>query len=124
MPEINHQGINFNICSPGCKGIWCHQGELAYYLETKKDTKWEVELDTSGSSTNFNCPVCADTKLKEYPYIKGNDLLLDICPKCRGIFLDFKELSVVGKLSINIDSDGKLQRSLNNLIELATKDMP
>ncbi|MBT7610863.1 MAG: zf-TFIIB domain-containing protein [Bacteriovoracaceae bacterium] len=119
MHVFNHQGIEFNICSPGCKGIWCDKGELAYYVETKNDTPRAQKRDESGCGTEFNCPVCETTKLKEYPYMDGEELLIDICPSCKGIFLDFKELAEVEKLSIKIDSEGKLQRTLNDLMERA-----
>lgn len=118
MPTINHHGVDFNICSPGCKGIWCEKGELAYYLETVKDTAWKHDLKATGQFTDLNCPSCADSKLKHFPYIEGGELLLDICPNCEGVFLDFKELAEVARLSITIDQEGKLQRSIQDLMKL------
>jgi uncharacterized protein len=119
MSTFSHEGVEFNICSPGCSGVWCDKGELAYYVETKLDTPMNQDLKQVGVESNFNCPLCENIKLKEVPYLEGEKLLLDVCPSCKGIFLDFKELGEVGNLSRKIDSDGKLQRTLKDLMELA-----
>ena len=121
LKDFTHEGVEFDICSPGCKGIWCDKGELAYYTETFKDTPLKHDLESTGTETNLNCPVCKDVHLKEYPYQEGHDLLIEICPKCHGIYLDNKELAQVQKIAVDIDKSGKLVRTIRNIIDLTNK---
>jgi|HigsolmetaAR204D_1030405.scaffolds.fasta_scaffold02203_10 hypothetical protein len=37
----------------------------------------------------MNCPVCHDTRMKE---VEKNGVLIDICPSCKGVWLDRGEL--------------------------------
>ncbi|WP_027086405.1 zf-TFIIB domain-containing protein [Cohnella panacarvi] len=37
----------------------------------------------------MNCPVCADTRMRE---VEKNGILIDICPSCKGVWLDRGEL--------------------------------
>lgn len=37
----------------------------------------------------MNCPVCHDSRMKE---VEKNGVLIDICPSCKGVWLDRGEL--------------------------------
>lgn len=37
----------------------------------------------------MNCPVCEDTRMRE---VEKNGILIDICPSCKGVWLDRGEL--------------------------------
>ncbi|MBO9605368.1 MAG: zf-TFIIB domain-containing protein [Paenibacillaceae bacterium] len=37
----------------------------------------------------MNCPVCHDTRMRE---VQKNDVMIDICPSCKGVWLDRGEL--------------------------------
>ncbi|CAM3912216.1 zf-TFIIB domain-containing protein [Cohnella lubricantis] len=37
----------------------------------------------------MNCPVCRDTRMRE---VEKNGVLIDICPSCKGVWLDRGEL--------------------------------
>jgi len=37
----------------------------------------------------MHCPVCADTRMRE---VEKNGILIDICPSCKGVWLDRGEL--------------------------------
>ena len=37
----------------------------------------------------MNCPVCDDTRMKE---VEKNGILIDVCPSCKGVWLDRGEL--------------------------------
>ncbi len=37
----------------------------------------------------MNCPVCHDTRMRE---VEKNGVLIDICPSCKGVWLDRGEL--------------------------------
>lgn len=37
----------------------------------------------------MNCPVCDDVKMRE---VQKGDILIDVCPSCKGVWLDRGEL--------------------------------
>ncbi|MBW5448680.1 hypothetical protein GE107_21785 [Cohnella sp. CFH 77786] len=37
----------------------------------------------------MNCPVCDDTRMRE---VEKNGILIDVCPSCKGVWLDRGEL--------------------------------
>ncbi|MFC4601041.1 zf-TFIIB domain-containing protein [Cohnella hongkongensis] len=37
----------------------------------------------------MNCPVCDDTRMRE---VEKNGILIDVCPTCKGVWLDRGEL--------------------------------
>lgn len=46
----------------------------------------------------MNCPVCVNKKLIE---IKKENVLIDICPTCKGIWLDRGELETIVKALVS-----------------------
>jgi len=114
LATYNIEGVDFDFCSPdGCKGVWCDKGELAYYLEVTDDLPSGRNLKKEGTETKYKCTNCGTANLIEVSYLKDVEQpKLDVCPECRGIWLDFKELSEVKKLATHIDTDGKIGRTL------------
>ncbi|SFB59910.1 hypothetical protein SAMN05216312_11646 [Cohnella sp. OV330] len=37
----------------------------------------------------MNCPICADSRMRE---VEKNGILIDVCPSCKGVWLDRGEL--------------------------------
>lgn len=37
----------------------------------------------------MNCPICEDVRMKE---VEKNGILIDVCPSCKGVWLDRGEL--------------------------------
>ncbi len=114
IEPFKHQGIEFDFCCD-CKGIWCDKGELAEYVETINDIPEEHELKADRVLTEMICPKCKTQELYEIPFIKEKELKIDQCFQCRGIWLDFKELAMIQKLAVNIDAQGKLERTLTQM---------
>ena len=111
---FKHEGVEFDFCSD-CHGIWCGRGELANYVETIKDNPKTVHLTSEGKLTDMTCPKCERETLYEIPYLPENELLIDKCSECFGIWLDSKELGSVQKLAQIIDADSKTKQALKGL---------
>ena len=120
ISPFEHEKVEFDFCSD-CHGIWCDHGELAQYVETIKDTPENFDLKSEGTVTELTCPKCSTQSLYEIPYLKAEDLLIDKCSECLGIWLDAKELGKLQKLSVDVDAQGKLQRTISEMEEKGYK---
>ena len=84
-------GIEVDVC-PRCGGIWLDRGELEA-LGSRSDEELAALREALGirkgappvpSETTTACPAC-DGTLRE---LRFGNILIDFCPKCRGIWLD------------------------------------
>lgn len=103
LKEKNIEDVKVDVCWV-CEGMWFDEKELMRVLEAdSKDIKHidvdREELDgkeTSGLYKELDavigrCPKCAqETKLERTNYPKG--ISVDVCPKCKGIWLDGGEI--------------------------------
>ena len=92
------EGVHVDFCS-GCKGIWFDEGELAFYTEMPVDVPKMADAMAQGRDTGLPCPRCQDKALVEVNYLPGEHLLLDVCPGCKGVFVDKGELPQVEALT-------------------------
>ena len=60
----------------------------------------------------MNCPICDDVKLRE---VLKDDVLIDVCPNCKGVWLDRGELDKLmsGVREIRQDFDDYQQARYN-----------
>ena len=98
--EMRIEGVDLDFCS-SCKGIWFDKDEMAFMLELPDDMPQIEEVKKEARKTNFECPRCGN-KLEEMKFIEARDLLLDRCPKCKGIWLDKGELPKVEDIAATI----------------------
>lgn len=83
--------LNFDRC-PKCLGMWMDKGELARTSGSATDFP-DPNTINSGLTSTRNCPKCpGDIRLSEVMFMKPNKILVDVCKKCEGIWLDSKEL--------------------------------
>lgn len=96
------EGVHVDFCS-SCKGIWFDEGELAFYTEMPMDIpKLEAAL-SNGRDTGLECPKCSPPfSLIEVNYVQGQHPLLDLCPRCKGIFVDRGEMPQIERLTTKI----------------------
>ncbi len=92
------EGVDIDFCS-GCKGIWFDAGELAFYVEAADDVPQMDQAIKNGEPMGGNCPRCKDVELVKARYQPGEQLFIDICPGCNGVFLDQGELPRVEGLA-------------------------
>ena len=105
--EMKLEGVEVDFCS-SCKGIWFDGDEMAFIMELPFDMPQIEEVKKEATKTDFKCPRCGD-KLEEMRFVQSNDLLVDRCPSCRGIWLDKGEYSKVEDIASNIgDAKSKI----------------
>jgi uncharacterized protein len=95
------EGVHVDFCGK-CKGIWFDEGELAFYTEMPVDVPSLQSSMTRGRNTGLPCPRCTDQQLVEVQYVTGQHPLLDVCPKCKGVFVDKGELPLIEKLTTKV----------------------
>jgi Zn-finger nucleic acid-binding protein len=113
-PIDSAEGVELDFCG-SCKGIWFDAGEVAEYFELATDVP---DLDTANATkgiTNYHCPKC-DAILEEFRYSKLDDLLVDRCPGCGGIWLDQGEVPRLEQLSAKLeDPRSRILRTMKGL---------
>jgi Zn-finger nucleic acid-binding protein len=71
-----------------CKGLWFDAGELESFL-----ARWEARFDPSElepvGETLLSCPHCPGMRLGR---AQVDTVPLDVCPRCRGIYVDLGEV--------------------------------
>jgi Zn-finger nucleic acid-binding protein len=82
--EINN--VNIDICRK-CKGMWLDKGELEKIIFTKAGN---FEMPSDAKQKERICPRCEQLMFEFY--YPQTSCLIDMCKKCRGIWLDYKEL--------------------------------
>lgn len=81
--------IEVDVC-PACGGVWLDKGELERLNRVPRDAVDGLRQALGGgeqagvSATQTACPVCPG-KLSE---VKLGRLQIDVCTRCRGVFLD------------------------------------
>lgn len=102
-----HEGLEFDYCARGCHGVWTDNGELEKYIseEVGKLPYHKANFDELAESKRI-CPRC-DIPLHQYDYL-GEGLMIDICNKCYGSWLDSSELNQVKTLSRKHGLGGKM----------------
>jgi Zn-finger nucleic acid-binding protein len=83
-----HVGVD--IC-PGCKGLWLDAQKLAAVCPTVADLparKTEILLVGHAGTNIAACPRCDAIP---YEFALMEDMLVDFCPQCHGVWLDGDE---------------------------------
>lgn len=94
--EIEILGPNFDIdICPECKGIWLDQGELKKLVKDKKISDYLTKHIGTKSDSKLLCPRCGNLMDIE----KADDIEVDVCLECRGVWLDPGELEELKELS-------------------------
>lgn len=87
-------GLEIDSCVV-CDGTWLDKGELAKISGLEGDTLEGEEavgnLPDRKEGEFLVCPKCGE-KMKPYFFSRKKVLIVDMCPKCGGVWLDAKEL--------------------------------
>ena len=87
----------FDRCD-SCKGMWLDKGELARTTGSSNDFP-DPARAMSGPATDKNCPKCeGDIHLHEVAYASGSKIIVDVCKRCEGLWLDSRELTQVQEI--------------------------
>lgn len=102
LHEMTIEGVDLDYCS-GCKGLWLDKDELAFMVELATDIPEIEKVKQGAAKTRFPCPRCTSV-LEEMRFTSADQLLLDRCPGCHGIWLDRAELPKAEKLASKMTS--------------------
>jgi Zn-finger nucleic acid-binding protein len=114
MAEMTIEGVDLDFCS-GCKGLWFDKDEMAFMTEMTADFPNPQAARTVGKPTLFPCPRCQG-KLEEILFAPPNQVLLDRCLSCHGVWLDKGELAKVEEIAAGFDNPrSKILRAAQQL---------
>lgn len=117
LHEMRIEGVDLDFCS-SCLGIWFDKDEMAFMAELPVDVPDASESEKDARKTDDNCPRCGEIKLEEMTFAYMEDLLIDRCPQCQGIWLDKGELPKVEKIASHIgDAKSKIMLAAKQLHE-------
>ena len=87
--EVETFGPNIiiDVC-PKCNGIWLDMGELGKLLKDRKMSNYLTKHIGTKSRSPMICPRCANIMDIE----KADDVEVDVCLTCGGVWLDSGEL--------------------------------
>jgi Zn-finger nucleic acid-binding protein len=92
--DIFGPNIIIDVC-PKCKGIWLDEGELKKLLKDRKLTNYLTKHIGTKSKSPMVCPKCGNTMDIE----SVEDIEVDVCLLCGGVWLDEGELEELEKLT-------------------------
>ena len=104
---------------PDCKGLWFDQHELDDVMVTAID---DLVVPPEASTADRECPVC-HKKMFAF-YYPQTVVTVDMCKKCKGMWLDAGELKEIREMRdalkragmLKEERKGKLMRFLNSAI--------
>ena len=133
LEEMAAGGVVVDVCDGGCGGIWfdhfelrkfdeSHESEGEALLDVKRDP--EVVVD---HSLRRGCPNCPGVVMMRHSFSPGDNVEIDECPKCGGIWLDAGELAAIRNQFENEEERAKaakawLDRTINAHLTRARKE--
>lgn len=101
LAEVTAGDVQVDICQGGCGGVWFDEGELEHFDE-ESEVLADVILkkEASGSlATNGKelrkCPRCVDEVIVRQFFDPKNQVEINQCWTCSGIWLDRGELATI-----------------------------
>jgi Zn-finger nucleic acid-binding protein len=92
--EVFGPNIFIDIC-PKCNGIWLDDNELKKILKDKKMSDYLTKDIGTQSKSKLICPRCGGLMDIE----SANDVDVDVCLTCNGVWLDPGELEELKEIS-------------------------
>lgn len=106
------QGVNLDVCLDGCGGIYFDNREFKKFNEGNEDiypllkAYENKEFETVDTDSVRVCPVCSMKMVKHFSSSK-QEIQVDDCYGCGGMFLDYKELERIREEYLT-ETDGDL----------------
>ena len=97
LSDFHIEGVDLDICE-SCKGVWFDKEEFSYYAMLEKDLPEFRTVYPLARKTSLKCPRCEDF-LEEMKFSARENLLIDRCRKCHGLWFDAQELARAKEIS-------------------------
>lgn len=114
--EILGPNIFIDIC-PKCNGIWLDPGELGKLLKDRKLTDYLTKNIGTQSKSQLVCPRCGGLMDIE----TAEDIEVDVCLTCRGVWLDAGELEELRTKSKEGFRGDELEKAQEKYEEMAKR---
>lgn len=104
LTVINVEGIDVDICENGCGGVWFDAFEFKKFDEPSEPAGEEllnvlqnpnIRVD---QSQRIKCPKCDNIVMMRHFFSIKQQVEIDECPGCAGIWLDAGELAHIREL--------------------------
>ena len=99
LDQLVVAGVELDVCKDGCGGIWLDQWEFKKFDLTHEyagDALQEIEsgmkITTIDHKAIRRCPDCEDQDMLRHFYSPSQEIEIDECPACGGVWLDYGEL--------------------------------
>jgi len=101
--EVEETGVKVDVCK-ACRGIWFDAAELEGTVPVAAK---RLGVPSGAPRTNRVCPRCREL-LSTFPYPQ-TEITVDMCKRCRGLWLDKGELIQVRQVRSQLKKKGKLK---------------
>lgn len=96
----NVNGINLNACAQGCGGVWLDWPELSKFDDVQDSGQEGLMIEKNerqivNQSKRYSCPHCNDIVMARHFVSTPEDVLVDECPSCGGLWLNGDELDEI-----------------------------
>ncbi len=92
--EVLGPNVHVDVC-PACRGMWFDGGELRRVLRDRRVGDRLEPMPEGGRRGAIACPRCGGPM----DLRRAADLEVDLCPDCRGVWLDMGELGALEVIS-------------------------
>ncbi len=103
VSEKVFKGVKFDICE-SCKGFWFDKGELYDLVDVALKS---LPIPSDATKSSRYCPKC-DGNMYTFKYPQTY-CYIDMCEKCKGIWLDPKELEEIKTVRGALKKEGSLE---------------
>ena len=92
--EVPHRQVTMDVC-PNCKGVWLDRDELGKVLGNRKLSDYLTKHIGTKTESPLVCPRCGSLMDHEH----AEDVEVDVCLNCAGVWLDPGELEELERVS-------------------------
>lgn len=93
METIKLAGIELDSC-PFCNGCWMDRQEVSQMTRSRGEGRLQVQLEHTKPS-DLHCPRCRRASMLVGHHVAIQNLVLDQCQTCEGVWLDRGELTTL-----------------------------
>lgn len=117
MVEQDFGGVKVDVCQDGCQGMWFDWGELARLDEANEGLGEALRAALCYPRVNddergkINCPRCQQP-LHRHQYHCENEINIDECYECGGMFLDSGELGELREHHMSKDEEAQYVKKM------------
>jgi len=99
LAQMSAGGVSVDVCSAGCGGMWFDRKEIEHFDEQHEFDLEKVLTKKGSTAANASkvrkCPRCTVEVMARMSFDNKNQVEIDQCWMCAGVWLDGGELSTI-----------------------------